>query len=155
TEEYLHAIKELWTSEAPRFSGKYISFEDVAAFPKPLQKPGIPIYIGGFGEGPFRRVATLGGGWDPMSPSPQEVVRGLGQIRQLMEKQGRDPGLLWVGVAGLDIGSSETRKWQHDVLGANSPVEMPPAVETISQAIDLAGEYSRAGANYMSVSFKW
>ncbi len=57
TEEYLRAMKELWSAEAPRFSGKYVSFEDVAAFPKPVQQPGIPIYIGGFGDGPFRRVA--------------------------------------------------------------------------------------------------
>jgi hypothetical protein len=32
---------------------------------------------------------------------------------------------------------------------------MPPPVDTIAQAIDLAGEYQRAGTRYMSVSFKW
>jgi hypothetical protein len=41
------------------------------------------------------------------------------------------------------------------VLGANSPVEMPPPVDTITEAIDLAGEYARAGAKYVSVSFNW
>jgi hypothetical protein len=155
TEEYLRAMKELWTAETPRFAGKYISFDDVAALPKPVQKGGIPIYIGGFGDGPFRRVAAIGDGWYPMSLSPKDVVKGLGQIKPLMEKQKRDPKSLWVGVSGLDIGGGETRKWQHDVLGANSPVEMPPPVDTIAQAIDLAGEYQRAGTRYMSVSFKW
>jgi probable F420-dependent oxidoreductase len=156
TEEYLRAMKELWTADAPRFAGKYVSFDDVAAFPKPVQKGGIPIYIGGFGEGPFRRVATLGDGWIPMSLSPKDVVRGLGQIRALMEKQGRDPQALFVGVSGgLDIGVGETRKWQHDVLGEHSPVEMPPPVESIRQAVDVAGEYQRAGATYMSVAFRW
>jgi hypothetical protein len=120
-----------------------------------VQKPGIPIYIGGFGDGPFRRVASVGDGWYPMSLSPKDVVTGLSQIRPLMEKEGRDPESLWVGVSGLDIGAGETRKWQHDVLGANSPVEMPPVLHTIAQANDLAGEYARAGANYVSVSFKW
>ncbi len=155
TEEYLRAMKELWSAETPSFSGKYVSFENVAAFPKPVQKPGIPIYIGGFGDGPFRRVAALGDGWYPMSLSPKDVIKGLSLIRPLMEKQGRDPASLWVGVSGLDIGGGETRKWQHDVLGENSPVEMPPPVDTIAQAVDLAGEYLRAGARYMSVSFKW
>jgi probable F420-dependent oxidoreductase len=156
TEEYLRAMKELWTADAPRFAGKYVSFDDVSAFPKPVQKGGIPIYIGGFGDGPFRRVATLGDGWIPMSLSPKDVVKGLSQIKPLMEKQGRDPRSLWVGVSGgLDIGAGETRKWQHDVLGANSPVEMPPPVESIRQAVDVTGEYLRAGATYMSVSFKW
>jgi probable F420-dependent oxidoreductase len=155
TEEYLRAMKELWSAESPSFSGKYISFENVAAFPKPVQKPGIPIIIGGFGDGPFRRVATVGDGWYPMSLSPKDVVKGLNQIKPLMEQQARDPASLWIGVSGLDIGGGETRKWQHDVLGENSPIEMPPPVDTIAQAVDLAGEYVRAGARYMSVSFKW
>jgi probable F420-dependent oxidoreductase len=155
TEEYLRAIKELWSADAPRFAGKYVSFDDVAALPKPVQKPGIPIYIGGFGAGPFRRIAELGDGWLPMSLSPKDVVKGLDQIKPLMEKRGRDPQSLWVGVTGLDIGAGATRKWQHDVLGANSPVEMPPPVDTIAQAVDLAGEFLRAGARYMSVSFRW
>jgi alkanesulfonate monooxygenase SsuD/methylene tetrahydromethanopterin reductase-like flavin-dependent oxidoreductase (luciferase family) len=116
---------------------------------------GTPKSFGGFGDGPFRRVASVGDGWYPMSLSPKDVVRGLIQIRPMMEKKGRDPESLWVGVSGLDKGAGETRKWQHDVLGANSSVEMPPVVDTIAQAIDLAGEYAHAGAHYVSVSFKW
>jgi probable F420-dependent oxidoreductase len=157
TAEYLRAMKELWTADAPRFSGKYVSFEDVSAFPKPVQKRGIPIYIGGFGDGPFRRVAALGDGWYPMSLSPKDVTRGLGQIKSLMEKQGRDPDSLWIGVTGLDIGAGmETRKWSHDVMtSAGSEVDMPPAVESMQQAVDVAGQYLRAGAHYMSVSVQW
>ena len=157
TEEYLRAMKELWISDAPRFSGKYVSFEDVSAFPKPVQKGGIPIYIGGFGDGPFRRVAALGDGWYPMSLSPKDVTRGLAQIRPQMEKLGRDPQSLWVAVTGLDIGADmETRKWSHDVMGANATkVEMPPAAENMAEAIDVAGRYARAGVHYMSVSMQW
>ena len=32
---------------------------------------------------------------------------------------------------------------------------MPPPVESIRQAVDVTGEYQRAGATYMSVAFKW
>ena len=157
TEEYLRAMKELWTSDAPRFAGKFVSFEDVSAFPKPVQKNGIPIYIGGFGDGPFRRVASVGDGWYPMSLSPNDVTRGLAQIRPQMEKLGRDPQSLWIGVSSLEIGGDmETRKWSHDVMGANATkVEMPPAAENMAQAVDIAGQYARAGAHYMSVSMQW
>jgi probable F420-dependent oxidoreductase len=157
TEDYLRAMKELWISDTPRFSGKHVSFEDVSAFPKPVQKGGIPIYIGGFGDGPFRRVATLGDGWYPMSLSPGDVTKGLAQIQPQMEKLGRDPQSLWIGVSSLEIGGDmETRKWSHDVMGANATkVEMPPAAENMAQAVDIAGQYARAGANYMSVSVQW
>lgn len=157
TEEYLRAMKELWTSDSPRFSGKHVSFEDVSAFPRPVQKGGIPIYIGGFGDGPFRRVASLGDGWYPMTLSPRDVTRGLDLIRPQMEKLGRDPQSLWIGVSGLDIGGDmETRKWSHNVMDANAtPVEPPPVAETMAQAIDVAGKYARVGVNYMSVSMQW
>lgn len=156
TEEYLRAIRELWTADAPRFSGKYISFDDVAAYPKPVQKPCIPIYIGGFGDGPFRRVASLGDGWYPMSLSPRDVVTGLSQIKPQMEKLGRDPQSLWVGVSGLDIGADmETRRWSHDVLGAGTKVEIPPAAETMAEAVDVAEQYARVGVNFMSVGLQW
>jgi probable F420-dependent oxidoreductase len=156
TEEYLRAMRELWTADAPRFSGKYVSFEDVSAFPKPVQKPSIPIYIGGFGKGPFRRVAALGDGWYTMSLSPKDVTRGLNQIRPQMEKLGRDPESLWVGVSGLDIGADmETRKWSHDVLGAGPEVEIPPAADTMAEAVDVAKQYEGAGVNFITVGMQW
>ena len=34
-DEYLAAMVELWTSDRPRFAGRYVSFEDVAFEPKP------------------------------------------------------------------------------------------------------------------------
>jgi probable F420-dependent oxidoreductase len=46
-DEYLAAIIELWTSDSPSFDGKYVSFDAVAFDPKPVQKPHIPIWIGG------------------------------------------------------------------------------------------------------------
>jgi hypothetical protein len=46
-DEYLAAIIELWTSESPRFEGRYVSFRDIAFEPKPVQKPHLPVCIGG------------------------------------------------------------------------------------------------------------
>jgi len=50
-DEYLAAIIELWTSDAPSFEGKYVSFENVVFEPKPLQKPHLPIWIGRRADG--------------------------------------------------------------------------------------------------------
>lgn len=36
-DEYLAAIVELWTSDAPTFEGRYVSFADIAFEPKPVQ----------------------------------------------------------------------------------------------------------------------
>src|SRR5574342_92073 len=42
TDEYIHAFRELWTSDHPRFSGRFCNFSDIVFLPKPVQKPAIP-----------------------------------------------------------------------------------------------------------------
>ena len=39
TDEYLQAFKELWTSDAPTFEGKYCRFSNINLLPRPVQKP--------------------------------------------------------------------------------------------------------------------
>ena len=46
-------MKELWTKEEPSFAGKYYRFSDMPFSPKPLQKPHIPVLIGGNSRLPF------------------------------------------------------------------------------------------------------
>src|SRR3974390_1432905 len=46
TDEWMAACRELWSIEAPKFDGQYVSFKDVVFTPKPVQKP-IPIWVGG------------------------------------------------------------------------------------------------------------
>jgi probable F420-dependent oxidoreductase len=65
TDEYLRAIKELWTSPEPSFQGRYVEFENVVFDPKPVQKPHPPILIGGNTRPALRRAAALGDGWLP------------------------------------------------------------------------------------------
>jgi probable F420-dependent oxidoreductase len=84
TDEYLRAMRELWTSEAPSFHGRYVSFEDVSFFPKPVQRPSIPLYIGGSGPRPLRRAAELGDGWFPMAATLAEIAAGVATIRERM-----------------------------------------------------------------------
>jgi len=65
TDEYIRALRELWTNEDPHFDGKYVSFHDVAFEPRPTQKGGIPVIIGGNSRPAQRRAARLGDGWHP------------------------------------------------------------------------------------------
>jgi probable F420-dependent oxidoreductase len=47
TDEYLEAFRELWTKDRPAYHGKHVRFAEVLFYPKPLQKPHPPIWIGG------------------------------------------------------------------------------------------------------------
>ncbi|MEU8146273.1 LLM class F420-dependent oxidoreductase [Nonomuraea sp. NPDC048901] len=61
-EEYLAAIRSLWQDEKPAFDGRHVSFKDVDAHPRPLQRP-VPVVIGGHTPAAHRRAATLADGW--------------------------------------------------------------------------------------------
>src|SRR4030095_9298909 len=69
TDEAIAILKELWTQEDPSFAGQYHRFSDMPFSPKPLQKPHIPILIGGNSRAAIRRAVRLGHGWDPFAIS--------------------------------------------------------------------------------------
>ena len=62
-DEYLDAIKLVWTEDRASFSGEFLEFEDVVLNPKPLTPGGPPIIVGGDSEAAMRRAARVGDGW--------------------------------------------------------------------------------------------
>ncbi len=61
TDEYLEAMKALWTSDGPTsFHGPTTHFENVLCEPKPVQRPHPPLWIGGGSGAALRRAAKLG-----------------------------------------------------------------------------------------------
>ena len=63
TDEYLRLMRLTWTSDPVRFEGTYYRLSAVHALPKPAQKAGIPIWIGGHTDAALKRAGTLGDGW--------------------------------------------------------------------------------------------
>ena len=72
-DEYLAAIVELWTQESPSFEGKYVSFKEVAFEPKPLQKPHVPIWMGGDADAVLKRAARHACGWMPFLTKAEDI----------------------------------------------------------------------------------
>ncbi len=82
TDEMITLMRRFWTEENVTFSGKYFAVEDVTVGPRPWQKNGIPIWIGGRSEAALRRTGRLGDGWLVSSVSPLEVDGGIKAIRR-------------------------------------------------------------------------
>ncbi len=81
TDEYIRAMRELWTTECPSFEGRYVRFRDVLFEPRPVQKPYPPIWVGGNSRSAMRRAAVLGDGWIPWLIRPHEMPACLEYIR--------------------------------------------------------------------------
>jgi probable F420-dependent oxidoreductase len=106
TDEYIRAFRELWTKDNPSFNGKYCSFSDIVFLPKPVQKPTIPIWIGGHSKSALRRAAELGDGWHPIGGvptiplEPEDVQKDLEILAGFAERAGRDPKEIRVALKG-------------------------------------------------------
>jgi probable F420-dependent oxidoreductase len=87
--ERLAAIKEIWTKDKAEFHGEYIDFDPIFCWPKPVQRPHPPVYIGGDGEAALARVAAHGDGWMPHSVGHPAQVRP--QLNRLAEVAGDVP----------------------------------------------------------------
>ncbi len=106
TDEYIQAFRELWTKDNPSFAGKYCSFSEILFLPKPVQRPTIPIWIGGHSKLAIRRAARLGDGWHPIGGvptiplEPENMKRDLAMLAEFAQAAGRDPGSIHVALKG-------------------------------------------------------
>jgi len=89
TDEYLAAMRELWTSPSPSFAGRYTQFSGLHFEPKPVQKPHPPIWIGGHGRASLRRAAEIGAAWHPINRSAEEIRSARAELKQLSQARGR------------------------------------------------------------------
>jgi len=105
TDEYVAAFKELWTKDKPSFKGAYVSFDKITFAPKPVQKGGIPIWVGGESGPALRRTAKYGDAWYPIPNNPafpmdslKRLTAGIARLRQLTAEAGRDPKAVGITV---------------------------------------------------------
>ena len=81
-DEYLAAMIELWTQDEPTFAGEYVAFSGAAFEPKPVQRPHLPIWMGGEADAALRRAARFGSGWMPYLVTEADLPARLDFLRQ-------------------------------------------------------------------------
>ena len=99
TDETIAIMKELWTQENPTYQGRFHSFSGMKFTPKPVQKPHIPIIIGGTSRAAVRRAAKMGDGWHPTALDPENLSQKIHYLRDRAQAEGRDPSEIAVSVS--------------------------------------------------------
>jgi probable F420-dependent oxidoreductase len=149
TDEYLAALRALWTEDRVTFRGRFVRLEDAAFFPKPIQKPHPPIWIGGASAAAFRRVGRVGDGWLAVPRAPAELAGDVAAIRREAEAAGRDPSRIGVAASGGAHSVAELLDRIPALERAGATIVTVPALfwaASVPQAIDLMDEFaSRAG----------
>jgi probable F420-dependent oxidoreductase len=87
-DEYLAAMRAVWTQPKPAYRGRYVSFESVQAMPRPVQTP-IPIVVGGRTPPAFRRAVTQGQGWYGFGLDVPTTETLVGALRDAAKRHSR------------------------------------------------------------------
>ncbi len=64
--EKVEAMRAIWTNEEPEYHGKYVDFDPIWSYPKPIQDGGPPIWMGANSKWVFERIADYADGWMPI-----------------------------------------------------------------------------------------
>jgi probable F420-dependent oxidoreductase len=86
-DERIRAMITLWTQEKAEFHGDFVDFDPIYSWPKPVQQPHPPIYVGGGSERTFARVAEYGSAWLPGAVPPGELGTHIDRLRQVTGTQ--------------------------------------------------------------------
>ena len=89
--EFVQALTRVWTEDVVEFKGKYYNIPASKIGPKPIQKPRIPIYLGGFSPNTFSRIAKYADGWLPAAAGSLDyLANGIKTLKEQGKKQNRD-----------------------------------------------------------------
>lgn len=113
-DEYVEAMRAVWTQDRASYHGRFVDFDDVAADPKPLQPGGVPLWFAGDVPATFRRVARWGAGWSPYLTAPERIPEGISRITEHPVYDGRPIGVFF-NLANLRLGEEHrARDDEHD-----------------------------------------
>jgi probable F420-dependent oxidoreductase len=88
-DEFLEVMTKLWTEEVSDFNGKWIKFETARLDPKPVQKPHVPIIVGGYADAAYRRAVRFGAGWYGFNRDVATTKQALASLDAAFAKAGK------------------------------------------------------------------
>jgi probable F420-dependent oxidoreductase len=84
------ALRAIWTQEEASFHGDHVDFQRIWSWPKPVQRPHPPIWVGGTGPHVIDRVLEYGDGWFPNMRDLDELGPRVGELQRRAADAGRD-----------------------------------------------------------------
>jgi len=93
TDEYIDAIRELWISEQPEFSGQFVNYKGIQSRPLAFQKGGPPVIVGGTSNAAYRRAIQKGQGWYGFALDVESSQKSVDTLKTLSKTTNRDSAL--------------------------------------------------------------
>lgn len=101
--ERMAAIQRIWSDDQAEYHGKYVDFDPIYAWPKPVQKPWPPVFVGGDHPNALKRVLAYGDGWMPGHHEDAGLFKArVAELRERAAAAGRGRMEIIVTLARLD-----------------------------------------------------
>jgi probable F420-dependent oxidoreductase len=138
--ERIEAMKAIWTQEQAQYHGRFVNFDPIWSYPKPVQKPYPPILMGGQGTKALQGVVEYCDGWMPIPARAKDLGPKVAELRRQYEQAGRDPKALSISIfwGRADKDSIE----QYEMAGAERVIFLLPP-ESADKVMPKIDEYAK------------
>jgi probable F420-dependent oxidoreductase len=90
-DEYVQILKKIWTDDIIEFRGQFYNIPPSRTGPKTIQKPHVPIYLGGYSQKTFARIASYANGWIcTIQDSMDQAKSNICKLEEECRKVNRD-----------------------------------------------------------------
>jgi probable F420-dependent oxidoreductase len=143
-DEQMEIVERLWKDERPRFDGRYYRFNEITFYPKPLQKPTIPISVGGEGLPAQGRAGRYGDALFPyfVKITPRELRRRFDNVRRFANEAGRNADHVALDCC-LPI----------ELTGKDEPQENGALKGSPEQILEALQDYASVGVRHLALQF--
>ena len=166
TDEYIEAMKILWTEDDPRYDGEFVKFANIAFLPRGVQQPHPPVWVGGESKAAMRRTVRLGDAWYPIGTNPRHLLntrdrleKGVARLHALAEQHDRDPAS--IGLAYFVTTFDETKTVTADTgdrqILTGSAADLKEDIQWLESLgfTDLVLNFGRGTLEKSLVSMQW
>jgi probable F420-dependent oxidoreductase len=110
TEEYLAVLRTLWADEVSSFDGEFYTIPAGRQDPRPVQRPGPPVLLGGMSRPATERAGRIADGWITSSRADlSKISEAVAVIREAAQAAGREPDAVRIVCRGVVLAGDEER----------------------------------------------
>jgi probable F420-dependent oxidoreductase len=121
--ECVGAIKEIWAQDNAEYHGEFVNFDPIWSWPKPTQKPGPPVLVGGNTVKTLDRVVAYGDEWMPHRVDTEQLGPLIDDLQRRAALAGREP----IPVTAFGVHPDQKRLDKLALLGVHRAVLFLPA----------------------------
>jgi probable F420-dependent oxidoreductase len=154
TGEALRLLRAFWTQRAVTFHGQYYDADQVVLEPKPAQRFGPPILLGGGSEAVLQLTVRYGAGWMPFAPSLTGLARRVARLKELLKMARRSLKELLISPSVVfQLGASREVAWRRlpDPVQTQSKAQSHAILGPPEACLEQIRAYAAAGATHLSL----